>query len=329
MESKISINNDLCKKVWKLIWKLKLRKSFYEREFLSLKTENEIKFRYFLFSSAICHSTYKIITKPNPYKWRDQLEYIFLNFAKQNSNLINPDYLANISIEDLSNQFHEIFPDSNDNKEIQERAKFIIEISKIVHKNFKNSVESFINSSNWYLINNWKWVYEILDNFEAFCDPNKKKTTFFLKLLTDTNLFYIKDQHNIIPIMDYHMQRVLMRMWCIEIIDNELKYKLQNRQKLENDNLVRNASIDAIKIISKISWYEILLMNDFFYTLWTSCCRDTMLCIDKICTKTPCSFELALEIHNHTKCSFENICKWKENAEYRKFWQPNVETNFY
>ncbi|MCK4808355.1 MAG: hypothetical protein KAS90_01910, partial [Candidatus Aenigmarchaeota archaeon] len=138
----------------------------------------------------------------------------------------------------------------------------------------------------------------------------------------------IKDPENFVPVIDYHMQRVLLRMGCVEITDLELKRKLWNREKLESDVAIRNACIQAIKIISNISGHNILKMNDFFWPL-RSCCEEKTLCFDKVCNKDPCTFNLVVDLPSHNTCVFEKVCKGSTNEEYRKYWQPIVSTHFY
>lgn len=326
---KILIDYNQCDKVASLLKWLKFRKSFFEREFLILDIEDEVKYRIYIYSAAICHQTYKIIKSFNPFKWRDQLEYVYWNFAKEWSELIDPYFINEISEQNLVDRLQAVFPEADEKEELIERANFIKEISRLVIEKYEGSIKNLILSTEWKLINNWHWFYEILWRLEAFRDPMRKKATFFLKLLKDSGLFEINDEENLIPIMDYHMQRVLMRMWCIEIIDKNLKYNLQSRIKIDSDELIRNTSIEVIKYIAKWSGYKIIQMNDFFYCLWTSCCRDSMLCVDKKCTKSPCTFDFAVELESHEKCCFENVCKWFVNENYRKYRQPVVDTNYY
>ncbi|MBU0530577.1 MAG: hypothetical protein KKC05_02785, partial [Nanoarchaeota archaeon] len=186
-----------------------------------------------------------------------------------------------------------------------------------------------IKQSNNLLINKGQGLYELLDKFEAYRDPLKKKSTLFIKFLVEADLFEIKDTENLVPMMDYHMQRVLLRMGCVEILDADLKNKLLKRERIDSDEEIRSACVEALKIVSRVSGHDVTKMNDFFWPLGRSCCGEKTLCFDMRCSKSPCTFDLLVELASHEKCVFEGVCKGSLNQEYRSYWQPIVETHYY
>ncbi|MEZ5195634.1 MAG: hypothetical protein R2764_04335 [Bacteroidales bacterium] len=145
----------------------------------------------------------------------------------------------------------------------------------------------------------------------------------------DAGIIRIKDPENAIPIMDYHMQRVLLRMGCAEVLDSGLKNKLMNREHLDSDSEVRKACIEAVRVISKESGHPIMKINDFFWSLGRSCCNETTLCNDRMCIKEPCTFNLMVEIDSHEKCTFETSCKGAQDNSYRSLWEPIIKTHYY
>ena len=125
------------------------------------------------------------------------------------------------------------------------------------------------------------------------------------------------------------MQRVLLRMGCVTINDQELKQNLINQKKLPNDTEVRKACIEAVKIVSDISGHEIIKINDFFWSLGRSCCKETTLCIDKKCIKKPCTFYEMVDLTSHESCIFEEDCLGSKAENFRALWEPMVETHYY
>ncbi|MBD3155619.1 MAG: hypothetical protein GF368_03100 [Candidatus Aenigmarchaeota archaeon] len=120
-----------------------------------------------------------------------------------------------------------------------------------------------------------------------------------------------------------------MRIGCVEILDEELKRKLINKEPMKSDEEIRNASVEALKLISKLSGHPILMMNDFFWTLGRSCCKEKILCVDRECNKKPCTFNLAVKLDSYDECVFEGVCKGNLNENYRNLWQPIVNTHYY
>jgi len=328
------LNQEICNAVAQTIKGLKLRTDFYKREYLNLDTDEETKFRMHFFAVAICHQTYKLHNPVlNLFGW-DYLEFGFTGLAKSGSNLLDPHFLANAGIGEVVGLLAVAFsPDNNPENctldRLEERSDLMIQAGKLILSDYQNSVKNFIGSANGFLVNDGKGLYEILPPFEAFSDPLQKKSTFLIKLLMEANLLKIYDPGNFIPIMDYHMQRVLMRLGCVEIIDKALRQKLIHHETMPSDDVVRSRCVDAFKIIAGISGHPVTKMNDFFWSLGRSCCNQTTLCHDKRCEKNPCTFTQIVEFQDHTHCVFEAVCKGFQADDYRNLWQPVIETHFY
>ncbi len=329
-----ALNIEVCREVAEKIKGLKLRTDFYNREYLNLAVDDETKFRMNFFAVAICHQTYTLINKRlNLFGW-DYLEHGFTKLAKSNSKLLDPNFLASAEICEVVALLKIAFsengnPESCTLDRLDERADLMINAGKIICSVYQKSVGNLIQSAGGFLLQNGLGLYEILPCFEAFSDPLQKKTTFLIKLLMEANLLNINDPANFIPIMDYHMQRVLMRLGCIEIIDEALRQKLTDRQTLPADDAVRSRCIEAFRLIAGISGHPVTKMNDFFWSLGRSCCNQTTLCSNKTCEKNPCTFTQIIEIENHTHCEFEPVCKGFRDIDYRNLWQPVIETHYY
>lgn len=331
---KVRIDPERCRKIGMIIQRLKFRPSFYKREFLTFDADKETKLRAYLYSVAICHQTHTLINKRKNLKGWDYLEHVFLDLAKNRSELLKPEYLSDLSVTKLSDQLRPFFSEDKDPEKctldrLEERSRFLIEIGKVLKERYGRRVSSILEHSKGFLIDKGRGLYELLEQFSSFSDPEKKKSTFFIKLISDAGLITIKDPENFVPIMDYHMQRVLLRMGCVEISDKKLKNKLLNKEKLDSDTDIRNACIKAIRAISDVSGYEVIRMNDVFWPLGRSCCKEKTLCFDKVCNKNPCTFDLIVDLPSHEKCVFEGVCKGSADEEYRRYWQPIVETHFY
>ena len=330
----LSINSDQCIKVGKTLKQLSIRPEFYKREFLSFEADRETKLRVYFLSAAICHQTHSLFNKEkNLWGW-DFMEYAFLQMQKEKRALLNTGYLSICKKADIMLQLQKSFSYDGNIKNctldrIEERTEMLLDICFTVKDNFNGNISELIDSADGFIFNHGKGLYETLSQFTAFSDPQKKKITFFLKLATDAGLINIKDPENVIPIMDYHMQRVLLRMGCVEIQNKELKEKLISRNVLDSDIEIRQACIEAITFIAETSEHGILKMNDFFWPLGRSCCNETTLCNEGHCSKESCTFYTMIDIASHKNCSFEDSCKGSNDYDYMKLWEPFVETHFY
>lgn len=323
-----------CQHIGTVLSEYKVKDNFYDRAFLNFDAARETKLRVYLMSAAICHQTYSLFHESlNLWGW-EFMEYGFLQMVNEKNPLLNPGYLGICQNEEVSDNLLRIFshdgnPENSTLDRIEERTNMLLEICSEIKMNYNGSVSEFLDQSKGLLFNDGKGYYEILEKFAAFCDPQKKKITFFLKLALDARVLQIKDPENIIPIMDYHMQRVLMRMGCVKIEDEKLREKLINREPQQTDEPIRGACIEALKIIAEESGKDILAMNDFFWPLGRSCCNETTLCTTKDCVKKPCTFSEMIEVGNHDHCIFEGACQGSFEEYYRKFWEPVLETHYY
>jgi len=325
---------DQCKNIGKIVKNLKFRPSFYKREFITFDSYDETKMRVYLYSIAICHQTHSLINRKRNLLGWDFMELAFLNMVKENSELLDPSNLAEMSVNEVSEKIKPFFSDDGSPEKctldrLGERSRFLIDVGKTIRDKYESKVKNLVSSSEGYLLRDGKGLYEILEQFEAYKDPLRKKSSLFIKIMMDAGLVRVKDPGNFIPVIDYHMQRVLLRMGCVEIVDQDLRNKLKTREPLGSDEEIRSKCIEAIKIISDVSGYQAVQMNDFFYPLGRSCCMEKILCVDRECNKDPCTFYKVVEMTSHEKCVFEGTCKGSGDAEYRLFWQPVVETHYY
>ena len=331
----MKVNKTKSTEIGEVIKSLKFRQSFLERDFLKFDDTIENRMRLYFFSVAICHQTYNLADeKKNLFGW-DYLEFVFMKIQKDTPELTDPEFQSKCSVEELMEKLSDVFAKNHSENictldRLDERTKQMIEIGKLANKYFNNSITNLLGQSNGFLYNDDKiGFYEFLPTLKVFADPQRKKISFLLKLLTDAGLVKINDPENLIPIMDYHMQRVLLRMGCVEVIDEKLKNDLINRNPINSDNEIREACIEAMSIISQVSGYDVLKMNDLFWPLGRSCCNEITLCRTGKCEKSPCSLLAAIEFKKHDSCVFEDVCFAAFDDEYLKFWQPVVDTHFY
>ena len=334
MHNLVMINEKQSAETGILLKSLKLRKKFYQRPFLIMPAPLETRLRAFFYSIAICHQTYNLENDElGLYGW-DYLEHVFTQLMKQQDELLIPGAMLPANIAAISNRLAHLFspdglPKNTSLDRIEERVLFLINLDAFIDIHFDSSLVSLIKTANGKLLNNGKGFYEILPAALAFTDPMRKKITFLLKLLEEAGLLIITDKENFLPIMDYHMQRVLLRMGCIEITDSYLHKKLADHEVMESDEEVRSACMDAFTIISEVSGHPVTKLNDFFWSLGRSCCNKEPLCQFHHCEKEPCTFFQIVDLPEHSECAFISTCKGSTNESYRNLWQPVVETHYY
>jgi hypothetical protein len=331
--AKAQVNIDQCKAVGKILQKLSIKPSMYQREFITFEADPETKLRAYLFSVAICHQTHILINKKLNLVGFNFLEKVFVDLARARSEILDPAYVVQQTNQGLSSKLARLFSETGKEKDstldrLAERSDLLIEMSRKLVDKHSGQISRLLSKGNGRL-NGDQGIYQLLADFMAYADPLRKKSTLFVVLAQNAGLLDIKDVQNMVPIMDYHIQRVLLRLGCVEVLDPKLREALINREKLDSDEEIRNASIEAVKELAFHSGHPDSIIHDFFWPLGRSCCKEKPLCKSGICDKKPCTFELFVHLPSHKNCVFDGICKGSLSEQYIKLWQPLVETQYY
>lgn len=311
-----------------------IRDTHGNRSFITFQAPSEKKLLAYLLCSAICHQTHNLKNADKNLIGWNYLEHVFEKLAIEESSLLDLKYLYEMSNHELQVEFEKLFPESETNSKssldrIEERINLIKNVVHIITSAGYNSIHTYFKRCDGYLYNNGTGLYETLSNMEAFKDPLKKKSTLFIKLLDQSGLINVKDPEHYEPLMDYHMQRLLLRTGCVKVQDSKLEFKLKRRKPIESDEIIRKECITAIKEISNKTGISVLDLDDLFWAIGRSCCKEKTLCRDKHCNKNPCTFEIVSNIEKHEFCIFEGVCLGSLEEEYQSFWEPQVSTSYY
>ena len=327
----VTVNTQQCNHLAEALKSLTMRSD--PRLFITTPLDVELRLRTFLLPVAICHQNHTLISKTRDLVGQDYLEHVFLAQALTGGEIVDLDYLAHVSVESLKQKLQSLFtddtPEQSPMDRVEERAQFLIDIGTVLSEQYSGSLKKLVDSTQGFLINNGDGLYEQLERFEAFRDPAKKKSSLFVKLLLEAELFTLNDPEHLIPPMDYHIQRVLLRTGSITIDDPDLALKLKQKQMLDSDESVRTASIEAIRTIAQFSGKSLFEIDDIFWHVGRSCCKELMLCTDHACNKNPCTLTQALVLASHNRCVLQDVCMGAKDASYRSYWQPIVETHYY
>jgi hypothetical protein len=323
-----------CKAVGEVLKQYHIKPSFLHREFLTVDISKEKKLSALFFAVAVCHQTHTLHNPKSGNKGWDYIEEVFLQMMKEDDPWLSPEFIRSQSQKALEYKLMVMFsetgkPEDTTLNHVSERAELMHALASFISNSFNGSYSFLLEKSGNRLLHDGSGYFELLEKSAAFADPRRKKSMFLYKLLDDAGLYSITDTENLIPIMDYHMQRVLLRSGCVLITDENLFAGLQQKTPQQSDEPVRSACIDAAREIAEASGHSITAMNDFFWPMGRSCCLENPVCVSEVCSKTPCTLSELSDYPEHTKCMLQNICKGATDAAIRELWEPSVETHFY
>lgn len=331
---KVEVNDGQCQRVGAALKDLRFRRSFLERDFISFSADPEYKLRAYLFAAAICHQTHGLVNKKYNLKGWELMEYVFSDLAKKKDSLLDPDNLVGLSIADLADRLRAAFSEDHDPQhctlgEAEERAQIMKQVADLLAREYGSQAMQLLIASQGLLISEGQGLYERLGILPVFQDPAKKKSTVFVQFAQEAGLLKIKDMDNLAPPMDYHMQRVLLRTGCIEVIDAGLSQALKARENIPSDEAVRSAAVEAVRLLARYSERNLLDIDLFLWPLGRSCCYEKLLCADGVCSKSPCTLVQAVDLPDHNKCALNEVCRGASDEVYRKYWEPQVDTDYY
>lgn len=331
---KIKVNGEQTVKIGQALKDFRIKEEYKNREFLTFQSVHEKKIVGYLFCAAICHQTYSLVNKSKNLVGWNYLEHVFSNLAKEDSNLLSIEYVSGREERELISEFGKLFPEVDGSErctldKLPERIALVKNIAEVVNSRFNGEISRLKEELEKGFSRGGNEVYEIMRGFKAFQDPLGKKSTLFLKLIYQSGLVDVQGYNEFKPLMDYHMQRLLLRSGCVEVLDMNIEEKLKKRQQIDSDEEIREKCIQAIEIISEVSGIGILDIDDIFWALGRSCCNNKVLCRDRECSKSPCTLISVIDLDEHERCLLEQVCVGKVKEDYQKFWEPNVRTNYY
>ncbi|MGC8865206.1 MAG: hypothetical protein ACP5O2_05730 [Bacteroidales bacterium] len=328
----VRVDKEQCQLLGQVLRSYAFKENFYKRPFLTAELPEELKLRMYLFSVGICHQTWNLAHQAaNLYGW-DYLEDGFLRMFEEKSWLTDTFRVAEASSQTIAEALASYFVPFGSSvstlDRLEERASLYRDMAEKLVTSYKGQVSCLLQESQGR-VGGMGGLYSLLSAFEAYSDPLHKKSSFLVKLLADAGLWQVQDPENLVPVMDYHMQRVLLRSGAVEVVDPELRNALINRWELTDDTRVRKACIEASSCMAEAAGLGVLQMNDVLYMLGRSCCFEEPLCRSGRCAKNPCSLVRTLEIADHTQCIFSGVCRGSVSEEYINLWNPVVKTHYY
>lgn len=172
-------------------------------------------------------------------------------------------------------------------------------------------------------------LYALLNRLSAFRDDLNKKSTAFVTTVHFSEMIDIVDDNNVLPMIDYHRMRVLLRTGAVVIDDLKTRACLLDRKvvSLEVESTIRQASSDLCRFMAKQARMK---MFDFDLLLWSharSCCRNHPVCRGGL-LESASFYELVTENFSG-RCIFQSECLGCSDDAFFRLWEPKVETEDY
>lgn len=239
-------------------------------------------------------------------KGSDFHHYAWMRAYKENPDFIKPETQASLELKDMKY----LYRDDEGNCPIpmlEERLKLANDYGDKMEKGGFKSTTEFLEISEGYLINDGHGLFEILDNFKAYGeDPLRKKSNLLRVILENRpeKLLEVKDPENKGPMIDYHIQRIMLRTGMIGAGDYEEIIKERRWIDKKVHDKIRETCHKAFMELVKKSGKSIAGVDYMLFSARRYCPE--------------------METPSCSKCSFNSICEKRI-----ELFQPVFRTTYY
>ena len=328
----VRINEGRVRQLALTLGKLPLADDFAAQMTPAMEVSDETAFRAYLWAAAICHSTRGALTGHRGdryYKGWDFLLRSFTHQAQCDERGLGPEAVAIMTASRLRDILSSGSADAQLGLgDLPRRAEILRATARELSESFDGCVSRLLNEAD-RRVGGESGAYAQLARLTAFTDPLRKKSSAFLMTVHFSGRWPIVDHANVLPMIDYHRMRLLMRTGCIEVTDERIADRLRAEMPVSGhmEAAIRDAAMTVCTTIPRLAG---MAMFDFDVLLWAharSCCRRAPMCVSR--TVESDSFYSYLAESPSKQCVFEAWCPGATNAEVRSLWEPIVSTEYY
>jgi hypothetical protein len=110
-------------------------------------------------------------------------------------------------------------------------------------------------------------------------DPLQKKASLLLVILANRpeGMLDLRDPQSVVPIVDYHIMRGCLRTGCVEILDPDLRRRLEERRWVDDgeEDEIRRAAYESIEALVARSGRTVAEVDGFFFAGGRKVCLET------------------------------------------------------
>jgi len=284
------------------------------------------KLTLLFYIDAICHQTQNFYGEIDGkfYKGWDYLLHSFLKEFESDKSFIDVKRMKKIKGEDLKR----ILFGSGDR--YYERAYLLRNCAFILDRDFNGDIFEIYRTSEGYIKrDDGKGILELFRKFKAYSDPLGKKTFLFLNIAKKVGFWEIKDPENLWTPVDYHLERVSLRIGIVKVDEIEKNMLIKGKRVSQKFDLnLRKKIGDGVKEISNISKVGVEKLDQIFWSLGRSIClKGGPMCEGIMDDDNTFTKITGISIKNG--CPFRNLCEAYKNPHLKLLKESNLYTIYY
>jgi hypothetical protein len=189
---------------------------------------------------------------------------------------------------------------------VNERAALINDLGRVLTRDgFKYIFEAFTRNNQ--IIDGSQGFLKFLEaNFEAYKDPVRKKSSFFLSIVAAECNWVIKDPEHLSSPVDYHELRGHLRIGTIKVNDPALAHKVERGLALteQEDKELRLVTQQVNDFLGNKAGLDSSRVHYLFWNVFRNCCpreSDSTHCLS-------CGSNCKLLQHYKDMPTYKNQC---------------------
>jgi len=260
----------------------------------------------------------------------DYLYYAIKRQWDQNPDFFSPSSMTGLSIQKFLSW---LSPNGNPKncliKRAEERVRLLRDCGAKLLQYYGGRVTTIFDKSAGYLLrSDGKGLVDLLQIFEAYSDPLRKKIMVLLFLFYVEGLLQVKDPENLALGIDYHLQRIALRSGIIDLESPKLAQKLKLRRFVSKteESEIRLTCLKAYNFITKFSGIYPLDLDALFWQIGRNCCHyeHPPFCGGRPCVRRDCTLFRDVKYSCPGTCLFDGVCLASLDAERTKFFEPKI-----
>lgn len=271
----------------------------------------------------------KGFVKGQPLRGWDYLLQKAIYEANRNSEMFTRGWLSSVTPEHL----REVYYDENEGDTLSQaevRAELLVGLGKFLERHDWISVhEAYLESEGYILRSDGRGLAQILAEARAYQDPVQKKLFYLLAIMRNQGFWEYQDENYLSSPVNYHEQRLHLRLGTVRIIDAALERKIRARENItdQEDIEIRFTVRKAIEFLAQLLEITPSMAH---YGLWNharNCCsRDNPHCSG--CGEN-CKLPERYRLAPVRRCIFSEVCKSANLSVSSMLIEPRIDTTIW
>lgn len=251
---------------------------------------------------------------------------------EKDGSFFSAEKMSRVTREEITNLFRVTEPEPIDIIGAEERAALLRDCGSKLLRYYGGSAQKMTSISRGYLTHpDGTGFLQLLERFDAYKDPLRKKPFLLVKFMERRNLLHLKDPENLHVPVDNVLQRLALRTGIVKLTSRDLENKIRSGSQVGpvEEESIRRATMAAFDEVSKKSSLSAAYLDDILWEFGRVHCSVFVPLCDRLPELESRRPYRIIKSGPVGQCPFGRGCKSYRDAAGWRLKEPNFETTFY